>query len=643
MVAKKLINYFAYGKAVGLKAEVHHQSEEEEPLTPSPSAARLPPKQRSVTEHLQQQRQQEEDFVIPELPSGKSLVLDITSTWGDRHYLGLNGIEIFSVTGELVQISDTRANPADINILPEYGGKDPRVAANLTDRVNRTRDDMHLWLTPFTQGKHHFVNITFAKVETIAMIRIWNYNKSRIHSYRGAKDVTITLDGRMIFKGEIARASGGILGATDSFGDTILYTTEDSILERVAENDDSFNSVMNLSVPEPAVTISNDRPLTADIGDVRPLTCVGVDNLGSWGSCGAVLVLQEVALRLVSSWQANGHARLGLTGLDVLGETGQPVRVATIETDPPTTDPHILARLLDGSNETTNEDEMWIADGPPPVTVHLKFTSPVHVCAIVVWNYNASPELSYCGVRQIEIYVDNKLLKEDVLVRKAPGHCQYPIGQRIGLALAQHNHSAGATAHQPHQPPQPLLKYTLYTPSEMPSGFVFQLVLLSTWGDHYYVGLNGIEFYDPNCRIIQLSENNICAYPASVNILEDSGGKDVRTPDKLIDGINNTTDGSHMWLAPILPGKLNSVYVIFDVSTTVSMIKLWNYAKTPTRGVKEFGILVDDLLVYNGVLDKVNLNTTYSEGSKPCHVPYRTVIFSREKETTAKGRNPTLG
>lgn len=29
---------------------------------------------------------------------------------------------------------------------------------------------------------------------------------------------------------------------------------------------------------------------------------------------------------------------------------------------------------------------------------------------------------------------------------------------------------------------------------------------------------------------------------------------DIRTPDKLIDGVNDTYDGRHMWLAPILPG-----------------------------------------------------------------------------------------
>jgi hypothetical protein len=55
------------------------------------------------------------------------------------------------------------------------------------------------------------------------MIRLQNYNKSRIHSYRGAKDVTMTLDGTVIFKGEIARACGGTEGGTEAFGDVSLF------------------------------------------------------------------------------------------------------------------------------------------------------------------------------------------------------------------------------------------------------------------------------------------------------------------------------------------------------------------------------------------------------------------------------------
>lgn len=40
-----------------------------------------------------------------------------------------------------------------------------------------------------------------------------------------------------------------------------------------------------------------------------------------------------------------------------------------------------------------------------------------------------------------------------------------------------------------------------------------------------------------------------------MNVLEGIDN-DVRIPDKLIDGVNDTLDGRHMWLAPILPGQV---------------------------------------------------------------------------------------
>lgn len=48
------------------------------------------------------------EFIIPELPSGSKLTIDILSTWGDRHYVGLNGIEMFTKDGippQIVQVS----------------------------------------------------------------------------------------------------------------------------------------------------------------------------------------------------------------------------------------------------------------------------------------------------------------------------------------------------------------------------------------------------------------------------------------------------------------------------------------------------------------------------------------------------------
>ena len=56
-------------------------------------------------------------------------------------------------------------------------------------------------------------------VVVVMFARDQNYNKSRIHSSRGARDVEIRLDGVLIFVGEIARAAGGVVGTSECFGD----------------------------------------------------------------------------------------------------------------------------------------------------------------------------------------------------------------------------------------------------------------------------------------------------------------------------------------------------------------------------------------------------------------------------------------
>lgn len=55
-----------------------------------------------------------DDFIIPELPSGTNLKLDISSTWGDKHYVGLNGIELFNSNGDHIKVKEVPQESARI-------------------------------------------------------------------------------------------------------------------------------------------------------------------------------------------------------------------------------------------------------------------------------------------------------------------------------------------------------------------------------------------------------------------------------------------------------------------------------------------------------------------------------------------------
>ena len=67
-----------------------------------------------------------------------------------------------------------------------------------------------------------------------------NPSSRRIHSYRGIRHVTVTLDEQLIFKGEVSRACGGLAGGTEAYGDTILFTEKEEVLEKVAGYDQTY-------------------------------------------------------------------------------------------------------------------------------------------------------------------------------------------------------------------------------------------------------------------------------------------------------------------------------------------------------------------------------------------------------------------
>eukprot|EP00644_Phytophthora_capsici_P011978 jgi/Phyca11/106376/e_gw1.12.777.1 len=125
----------------------------------------------------------------------------------------------------------------------------------------------------------------------------------------------------------------------------------------------------------------------------------------------------------------------------------------------------------------------------------------------------------------------------------------------------------------------------------LPSGKWLQIEILSTWGDPYYVGLNGVEIFDHCGELVtfQDSVNQVTACPESINVLEENSD-DPRVPKNLVDGMNFTCDDLHMWLAPYTAGEAHYVLLELDSSVSISMVRIWNYNKSRThtcRGIRQ--------------------------------------------------------
>ena len=499
-------------------------------------------------------------------------------------------------------------------------GSDPRVARNLIDNVNRTRDDLHMWLTPFTPGETHLVHMEFSQASQLAMLRIWNYNKSRIHSHRGARHIRVELDGTPVFVGEIARASGGLLGGTESFGDTILFTENDTILSLISENDETYlgdlSDEMECDMLE---SVHEDsfvsRPDTSD--KERPFTAAGATHETTKASHSDEFVAQKVSLCLLTNWEISGE--MGLTGVSLLAPDASNIELSADQllmyrVSPDGTRVPLdldTSRLLN-DNLTQESDNMllWELEDGCQTLLEIVLPCPLPLGGVAIWNYNLTPEDTYSGVMQLDILLDDTFVSESpFILRKAPGHLRYQFGQEIMFSEDTPTTPQGDTIDLNTLMP-------LFTPEMAPTGFVLELQILSTWGDTYYVGLSGVELFDIEGHKIHLEAENVAASPESINILEGVEG-DLRTPDKLVDGTHSLEDGAHSWLTPLLPNTTTSVYFIFDNPISFSAIRIWNYNKNYERGVKEFSILIDDLIIYHGSMPPSKLEGTQSDTITP--------------------------
>ncbi|CAD5211495.1 unnamed protein product [Bursaphelenchus xylophilus] len=577
------------------------------------------------------------NFTIPELPKGTVLRLSLAGPWDDPRFMGLNAVEIFEEDGNRVKVetieTDAPETFGDLNNLLHCG-------------ACLSTDPRDMWMCRYQRDSLPVnISMTMKEPTTIAMIRIWNYSESRVYALRGVRRMKIYLDEECIFSGEINCAFIDFDGKP--MGDTILFTTNEDILNAIAQNDIFLNSSDDipalgsqmdlLSVgPSTSTAIRTSSPLT-DSSIQRPMTGAtsihsSSSDLAQLGnsdrsekkeSTSTEMEVTESTDYSVEDENLNGslveddygntcvrgnmfHMELlgnwgfpdaiGLTGIQFLGKDGEPLDTAncTVRCSGEEQEEQAL-RLLNNRNLTCRPDDMFLtafdANKPPPC-LSFHFEQSVEMSGISVWNYNATQELACAGVKCIQLYMNGKPIVGMIILRKAPGYVFFDYVQDI---MFDRCHLFRPLSSRPN--------------TNSISAFIFQIRLLSSWGDEFYIGLNGIELYNRRNHVVKLRPQNLAAFPESVNILP-AVERDPRTSEKLIDGVNETTKPQHMWLTPMLPNSYARIFIIFDIPTYISRVRIFNYRKTPTRGVRHVAISADDLIIYSGEVPISTSNDT---------------------------------
>lgn len=182
------------------------------------------------------------------------------------------------------------------------------------------------------------------------------------------------------------------------------------------------------------------------------------------------------------------------------------------------------------------------------------------------WNYNKSSEDVLRGCKQMLICIDEKPISR-CLLRQGPGCDGVSFGQTVlfrdvleiiegntksqyaAVNITKEFHAGDKNTRMRGVYISPIVRQD-YETDVNPSGLLWKFTFYNNWNDGYYLGLDCIEMFDKDGKIIDMSylAAQISAVPYALDDLDPSVTNDPRKPQNLFNYDNNKT---HSWLCPL--------------------------------------------------------------------------------------------
>ena len=374
-----------------------------------------------------------------------------------------------------------------------------------------------------------------------------------------------------------------------------------------------------------------------------------------------------VALVIESTWGDPDF--VGLCGIELLAKTNStalrldPTMITAVPRDLLAfgfDDQRSVDKLVDGVNDTTDENHMWLIPFTKGSNHYVRFEfkqNVVNLAGLRVWNYNKNGETVVRGAKVVTIIVYDKAGKGRRLgrciLRQGPGCDGVSFGQRIFFRDVLLNNNKAGMPTVSIKYISPPLKQVWEVPY-LPRGQLLKLTLYDNFSDAYYIGLDAIEIFDDQNKIIAVRDvASVTAVPHSLQDLASTN--DPRTPERLFSR-RDAVPGEVPWLAPIARCMTkqerdaagmrvqgggcktrkefsffpeNVLFCLFDAPTTISLIRIYNYSKNCGRGVKTLAIHLDGLLCYMGNLLPASSECTV-EGPKGLERHGQSIVMSTD-------------